>query len=240
VVEHVQAPDRFAVAFPALLHVVDFSDLYGGYVSVLGQTGDLDARETAPPVGSVSRHEDLCGRHNQVRLPQPPTHRVLENSPERAVFELDYLYPDKLGGETVRETKRITVLLGQRLFQCESKFTVGGKPAALDVAIGLKPQTDGAKPVFAPKSGIMSLWEHLGGELGQLGTGIVVDPARVTKMITHTDADGQTQALCLARTAPDGTIRWFAGFGWDGQGEIKSADQWQTYLRTFAAAHTRK
>ena len=54
-------------------------------------------------------------------------------------------------------------------------------------------------------------------------------------MITHTDAAGQTQALCLARTDATGSIRWFAGFGWQGQGEITTAEQWSTYLTKFSA-----
>jgi unsaturated rhamnogalacturonyl hydrolase len=154
-------------------------------------------------------------------------HRIVEHTPERAVIELDYA--STLDGKAVRETKRITVLMGQRLFQCESCFTIDGKAGAMDVAIGLKPQTKPAKPVFSPKTGTMLLWETLDG-LG-LGTGIVIDPASVTKMST---AAGQ--ALCLARTDDTGSIRWFAGYGWEGQGEISSAEEWKTYLEKFAAA----
>lgn len=34
-----------------------------------------------------------------------------------------------------------------------------------------------------------------------------------------------------------GAIRWFAGFGWEGQGDIKTADEWSTYLEKFAAKY---
>jgi hypothetical protein len=86
----------------------------------------------------------------------------------------------------------------------------------------------------------MALWEKLEGDLGHLGQGIAVDPARVTKMITHTDEQGQTQALCLARTDESGYIRWFAGFAWDGQGEITTAVQWNAYLAKFASKFLNK
>jgi len=162
--------------------------------------------------------------------------RLVEDGTERAAFELDYV--SDLNSEVVRETKRITVVMGQRLFQCESRFTIDGKAGAIDVAIGLKPQLKGTKESFAPKSGTMFLWEKLEG-LG-LGTGIVIDPSSVVKMKAHTDEAGQKQALCLARTDESGYIRWFAGYGWEGQGEIKTDKQWKKYLDGFAAKFVKK
>ncbi len=163
-------------------------------------------------------------------------HRMIEQTPERAAFELDYA-STLAGGKAVRETKRVTVLLGKRLFQCESRFTIDGKAGPCDVAIGLRPQAADTRPVFAPQAGTMLLWEQLDG-LG-LGTGVVVDPAAVRAMTTHTDAAGQAQALCLARTDDSGYLRWFAGFGWEGQGEINTAEKWRAHLDAFAAAHLR-
>ncbi|MES2438062.1 MAG: glycoside hydrolase family 88 protein [Verrucomicrobiota bacterium] len=157
--------------------------------------------------------------------------RVIENSPKRIVFELDYASDFK--GKVLRETKRITLIMGQRLFQSDSRFTLDGEPAAgLDVAIGLMPQVKGGEPVFSPKAGTMQVWETLDGY--GLGTGIAIDPSRVLGMRTFTDAAGQTQALCLAKTDATGGIRWFSGFGWEGQGEITTADQWAVYLKAFA------
>lgn len=162
--------------------------------------------------------------------------RILENTPQRVAFELDYA--SELHGKILRETKHITLIMGQRLFQCDSSFTLDGQPAKLDVAIGLGPQVKGTVPVFSPKTGIMSLWETL-DNLG-LGTGIAIDPARVVKMQTHTDAAGLTQALCLARTDQNGGIRWFSGYGWAGQGEITTAEKWNAYLQKFAAQFIKK
>ena len=89
---------------------------------------------------------------NRVEL----AHRVIENTPERVAFELHYARDFQ--GKILRETKRITLIMSQRLFQCDSRFTLDGKPAAkLDVAIGLKPQVVGSAPVFSPKSGLMPI-----------------------------------------------------------------------------------
>ncbi len=159
-------------------------------------------------------------------------HRIIENTPERVSFELDYA--SDLNGKALRETKRITLIMGQRLFQSDSRFTLDGKPAAnLDVAIGLSPQAEDPRFVFSPRKGTLMLFENLDGY--GLGTGIVIDPTRVVKMAPHTDAGGQTQALCFARTDEAGSVRWFSGFGWEGQGEITTAEEWAAYLKNFAA-----
>jgi rhamnogalacturonyl hydrolase YesR len=159
-------------------------------------------------------------------------HRMIENTPERISFELDYA--SDLNGKALRETKRITLIMGQRLFQSDSRFTLDGKPATnLDVAIGLAPQAKDPRFVFSPKTGIMFLFENSNGY--GLGTGVVIDPARVVKMAPHTDAGGRTQALCFARTDNSGGIRWFSGFGWEGQGDITTSEAWAAYLKKFAA-----
>ena len=158
-------------------------------------------------------------------------HRVISSTREKSVFELDYA--SDLNGKVLRETKRITIVMGQRLFQCDSRFTLDGKPTALEVAIGLMPQVKGTVPVFSPKTGTMQLWEKI-DDLG-VGTGIALDPKVLVKMETRTDRDGQTQAFCFARTDAKGHIRWFAGYGWEGQGEITTERKWSDYLTGFAA-----
>ena len=158
--------------------------------------------------------------------------RVIRSTPGEVVFDLHYA--SELDGKVLRETKRITLIMGQHLFQCDSLFTLDGKPAELDVAIGLAHQSDGAKAVYEPGSGTMLLWEKTGG-LG-LGTAVVPDPKRVVKIEEYRDGAAKSQSLCLARTDKSGHIRWFAGFGWEGQGKITTQDQWADSLEKFAGA----
>lgn len=162
-------------------------------------------------------------------------HRMIEDAPGRVAFELDYA--SDFRGQTLRETKRITLIMGERMFQSDSRFTLDGKPAQLEVAIGLMPQAEGTRHDFDAEKGILIMWETLEG-LG-VGTGIVIDPALAAKAISHTDAANQTQSLLVTRTDAAGHIRWFAGFGWEGQGEITTREQWQQYLKGFAARHGR-
>jgi len=158
-------------------------------------------------------------------------HRMVEDTPQRVAFELDYA--SQLNGQILRETKRITLIMGQHLFQSDSRFTLDGKPAAnLEIAIGLAPQVKGSSPVFSPKSDTMLVWENFEGQ--GLGTGVVMDPSRVVKMESHTDAKGQSQAFCFARTDASGHIRWFSGFGWEGQKDITTLDAWKSHLSQFA------
>ena len=161
-------------------------------------------------------------------------HRIISSTPERTVFELDYASDFK--GKVLRETKRITLIMGERMFQCDSRFTLDGKPAAnLEVAIGLSPQAAGTVSANSPKTGAMMLWEKCDGY--GLGTGIIINPAKVVKMIPYSDATGKSQALCLSRTDENGGIRWFAGYGWEGQGEIVSETKWADYLKNFASKY---
>ncbi|MEI6607173.1 MAG: DUF4861 family protein [Verrucomicrobiota bacterium] len=155
--------------------------------------------------------------------------RLIENTPQRVTFELDY--SSDWNGKALRETKRITLVMGQRLYQCDARFTLDGAPAKFEVGIGLMPQEKASQAVFSQKSGIMQIWEMHEG-FG-LGTGMIIDPSRVVDMIHHTDPSGQSQALCIAHTDANGSIRWFAGFAWQGQGQITSAQQWNTYLTGF-------
>lgn len=165
------------------------------------------------------------------------SHRILSQTPEQSVFEL--YYASDPGGRTVRETKRVTVRLGQRLFQVDSKFTIDGRPAAgQEVAIGLHHQTADSKASFDAAKGILRLWEPV-EKLG-LGTAIVIRPDTGARFLEHTDADGQRQSLCIARTDAKGHVRWFAGYGWEGQKIITDDAKWSAYLKTFASTHLSK
>lgn len=157
--------------------------------------------------------------------------RILEAGPERGRFELDYTITLK-DGRVARERKHVTIVMGSRLIQCDSKFTIDGKPGVFDVAIGLKHQGASAQFLEDRNKGRFGLWESLDG-LG-LGTGVVLAPSRVTETRVHGEGDAR-QSLILARTADDGSIRWFTGFGWEGQGEILSSEEWMGYLTAFAA-----
>ncbi|MES2996769.1 MAG: glycoside hydrolase family 88 protein [Verrucomicrobiota bacterium] len=156
--------------------------------------------------------------------------RVIERSSTRVVFELDFA--SEMDGKKVRETKRVTLPMGSRLFQVESRFTVDGKPAEFPVAIGLKYQIAGSQGKGDAGRGIAVVSEQLNGEY--LGQGVVLAPSSITEFREEKDEKGEGQFLVIAKTDKTGYIRWFAGYGWEGLGVIKSEADWNEYLAKFS------
>lgn len=161
------------------------------------------------------------------------TWNIVSRTTPKSVFELTYDYV--LDGKTVHEVKRITIELGKRLFRAESTFTQDGKPASLDIAIGITTHDGKAKATFDPKGGWMSCWEKMEGY--GLGTGVVIDPARIREMRElKSPKPDESHALLLTHTDASGKVTYDAGYGWEKAKEITTPEQWQAYLTQFAAA----
>lgn len=159
------------------------------------------------------------------------TWKVISTGKQKSVFELNYEY--NVDGEIIQEVKRIDLELGQRLFQSESTFTKDGKPAALDIAIGVTTHDGKAKMTLNAEKGWMACWENIQGT--GLGTGVVIAPSRVVEMRDYiTPATTEQHALLLTRTDPNGKTVHFAGFGWTKAREITTPEQWHEYLAKFA------
>lgn len=155
--------------------------------------------------------------------------KIISSEPARTVFELTYQYD--LGDEKIQEVKRISIAMGERLFRSESTFTKDGKPAALDVAIGVTTHGNKGTTTLNQSAGWMAVWEK---SAGGLGTGVVIDPARILSMREDKPADGDSHALIITRTDANGKTTHWAGYGWATAGTITNTDLWQQYLATFA------
>jgi hypothetical protein len=55
-------------------------------------------------------------------------------------------------------------------------------------------------------------------------------------MLRHNDPLAGDQALCIVRSDGNGTVRYRAGYGWEGQGVISTAEAWLGYLRELGSA----
>lgn len=158
-------------------------------------------------------------------------YRIISQTPENAVFELDYA--SDWNGKKVMETKRISLTLGDRFFECESTFTVDGKAGEFPVAIGLKAQSSVTKSENDEKRGFMSISDTVAGEF--LGQGIWIDPKLITKFHKTGDTSENAEYVCITKTDAAGKIKWRAGYAWGGGGIIMTEEAWHEYLRNIAA-----
>lgn len=163
--------------------------------------------------------------------------KILSKDPARFEFELTYDYD--MDGAKIREVKRIAIVPGRRLFRAESTFTRDGKPAALEIVVGVTTHDGKAKASFDPQKSWMSCWETI-DNLG-FGTGVVASAHRVIEMreIKKTKPD-TGNAILLMKTDADGKVVCHAGYGWEKAGEITTREQWEAYLSQFAKSDSNR
>lgn len=160
--------------------------------------------------------------------------KILETGPQKSVFQLTYAYT--AGPRQIREVKTITIALGQRLFKSESVFTEDGKPADLEIAVGLSTQNQKGVGTLNREAGWISVWQDFGRTA--IGTGVVIpDPQRITGMEELKSAQrDESHVILTLRTDAGGRTVHYAGFAWTKAKGITSSDQWTAYLTTFGAS----
>lgn len=159
------------------------------------------------------------------------TSKLIKRERTESVFELTYDY--KLGERVVREVKQVKVKLGTRLVELESRFTEGGKPVSLDIAVGVTTHNGKAAATLNQKEGWMACWEVIDGQ--GLGTGVVISPEKIIRMEeVKSGKPDESHALLVTRTDADGIVRYRAGYGWQKAGAITTPVLWQEYLSKAA------
>lgn len=161
--------------------------------------------------------------------------RVIQCGPVESVFELDYAW--EYEGHAYAETRRCTIRPGDRLFHTTATFWKDGALATnLPVAIGITTHDGKAKAVGDAAQGWMACWEGIDG-FG-LGTGVAMDPDAIGeyKLLDSATPD-VGHALFISSTDAQGRVSWWAGYGWERAGEIKTLDEWRSHLIDFAKRH---
>ncbi|BCM92040.1 hypothetical protein IAD21_03919 [Abditibacteriota bacterium] len=155
------------------------------------------------------------------------TWKIIEQTPQKSVFELNYDYD--VDGAQIHEVKHISIELGKRLFDVQSTFTTDGKPAALDIAIGITTHDGKATATLNLKGGWMACWEKIDG-FG-LGTGVAIAPQKVVEMYElKSPKKYESHALLITKTDDAGQVTYRAGYGWERAGAIKTTEEWQAFL----------
>jgi rhamnogalacturonyl hydrolase YesR len=182
----------------------------------------LDFYKVGPSRGcggtGIWQEGKLCVANNFV------TWRILENGPDKIVFELGY-EPYAAGSVKIRETRKFTLKAKKNLNEVETRFDWDGGPEELEAAVGIVKRAGGEAVVFAPDGTWMAYWEPEQSNNGQLGVGVVLKNA-------GRKLDTPDQAFLLVKVKRGGTLGYQAGAGWSKSGDFPNKDSWISYVRS--------
>jgi hypothetical protein len=158
------------------------------------------------------------------------SYTINQNSGSEVSFTLEYEWRTPLG--IVKEMKTISLPLGVQLFNVDSVFTLDGKPAVLPIAIGVATHDEKATVAYNQSTGRISAWETIDNQ--GVGTGAILMPSLVSK-IEHIPSPIKDESHIWMFTSTDtqGKLSYKAGFAWEKAGDIRTNQQWQTYLDEF-------
>jgi hypothetical protein len=156
------------------------------------------------------------------------SHRKIAEGPLRNIFELTYA-PWQADGSVIKETKRITIDLGDQLYKIEELFSADNEIP--NITIGITLHDVKGKVAANPQQGIFSYWELI--DDSELGTAVVINPSNV---ITHSDYRTKKKDLSqihiIAR--PKSGLTYYTGYAWKKAGSIKTSEEWVNYLESFS------
>lgn len=163
-------------------------------------------------------------------------YRVLDNGPLRTSFQLMYK-PWKAGGQTVTETKTISLDAGTFLNKIQETYMFKGN--LLPIALGIATLPGNHQEWHKAENEGSLLAYQQNGDYGSLNIGVVLPAASQFGKIAATDKDhyGHTGHVLLNTLYEKGKpFVYYQGGAWNKQGLIKSFDEWQQYLAAKLAA----
>ncbi|MEM9144520.1 MAG: DUF4861 family protein, partial [Bacteroidota bacterium] len=154
------------------------------------------------------------------------TWKRLATGPIRTAFVLTYADWDA-GGKTISEKKTVSLDYGSNL----SRFQISVKGTDT-ISAGLTlHEKDGEMGVNTEDSWV-SYWEP--HEDSELGMGIVVpDNAMFDHEYYVTDKKDESNLFAHIQ-AQEGSVVYYAGYGWKKSGRFQNKRQWEDYLTRFA------
>jgi len=151
------------------------------------------------------------------------TFRIVKNSPEEIVFELDY-NTWNLPDIKLVEHKEVRMKPGTNFFRVTSTLK-SDRDQEVVIAIGLS--AFGKPEVFQDgKRGILSVWEQIDLAHGYLGTAVLVNPVQY---IEQKSFGGDEFLLVKAHT--NVPFSYYAGAGWDKSGFFNQKKNWEKYVK---------
>ncbi len=157
------------------------------------------------------------------------TYKVLATGPIRTVFELTYA-PYDAAGQAVTEKKIISLDMGSNLTRYEEHFNADQPLPNCTIGLTLHEQKGQVKA--DRQAGWCRYWEPT--DNSNLGTGVVVPPGYLTDYQDHRSLEKDASQLYMVTKPQQGTVVFYAGFGWQKSGQFASAAAWDAYLAEFA------
>jgi hypothetical protein len=157
------------------------------------------------------------------------SYKKIADGPVRNIFELTYA-PWQAAGITIVERKRITIDLGNQLYQVEDILEPSSALPNLTIGVTLHNKTGVVKADTI--KGWFSYWESI--DDSHIGTGVVVAPKYLQGFEDYRTSKKDLSQLHIITNPIDNTVVYYAGFGWDKAGIITTGDKWNVYLDQFA------
>jgi len=157
------------------------------------------------------------------------TYKVLAIGPIRTVFELSYA-PWDAAGQLVAEKKIISLDLGANLTRYEEHISAAQPLPNCTIGLTLHEAQGQVKADRA--AGWFRYWEKT--DDSNLGTGVVVAPSYLLDYQDHRSAEKDQNQLYVVTRPQQGTVVFYAGFGWQKSGQFATAAAWDAYLADFA------
>jgi hypothetical protein len=164
--------------------------------------------------------------------------QVFSNGPRRAVFRLSYAPWDAGAAGKIEEVKQFTVDCGRNFDAVESTFKFAKSKAVVAIGITDHPPYTGYPPGVLtqdPDGRWMSLWEE--NKDGGLGVAVILDNGAQPAGFAHQPPEklpGFGDHLLLVKATHE-PVRYFTGAGWNRSGNFKTREDWETYVKAFAA-----
>ena len=155
--------------------------------------------------------------------------RTVAEGPLRTRFELDYI-PWEYPGGMFEEQKIISLDMGSNLMRIEIKLSSDSAPESITAGITLH-ENDGLILVDE-SAGWFSYWQPHGDS--ELGMGIVVEPKYLLGYSEHFTEEKDQSHLLMHMKPINGSIVYYAGFGWLKNSLFSGEQDWIEYLDDFA------
>ena len=154
-------------------------------------------------------------------------YKILDQGPIRITFQLMYK-PFMVNGESVVETKTISLDAGSQLNKIVNKYT---STKDLTIAIGItKHKDDGIKKVDKDNK-FLAYWDEADGtkDNGLMGVGVIY-PLNNIKEFKET----KEHLLMLAPLNNKNEIMYYQGGSWNKSGNFPSEQDWFNYLAKYS------